>query len=105
MDYFRFTYNRIGIKKGGNMDFFDVDELEESAKRILNANPKNLTVTEFMGHFKAAHERDLVPSHYGCQSAADLILLMSSKFKFMNIIGDDCGSFRINLCQQVCNFL
>ena len=87
------------------MDFFDVGELEESAKRILNANPKNLSVTEFMGHFKAAHERDVVPSHYGCKSAADLVLLMSSKFKFMNIVGDDNGTFRINLCQQVCNKL
>ena len=86
------------------MNFFDVEELEESAKRILNANPKNVSVTEFIGHLKAAHERDVVPSHYGCNSAADLVILMSSKFKFMNIVGDDNGTFRINLCQQVSNF-
>ena len=83
------------------MDFFDVEELEESAKRILTANPKDLSVTEFMCLFKVAYERDLVPSIYGCRSAADLILLMSSKFKFMKIIGDDCGFISINLCKQV----
>ena len=89
------------------MDFFDVEELEEAAKKILTANPKDLSVTEFMGLFKEAYERDLFPSYYGCKSAADLILLMSSKFKFMKIIGDNTGNgtFTINLCQQVGNFL
>ena len=47
-----------------------------------------------------ATERKLIPSHYGCMSASDLILLMSSKIKFMYINGDECGTFRINLCQQ-----
>ena len=86
------------------MDYFDVEDLEEAAKHILNANPKDLSVTEFMSHFKVVHERDLVPYHYGCESATALILLMSSKFKFMHITGDDSGMFRINLCQQVSSF-
>ena len=86
------------------MDYFDVEDLEEAAKQILNANPKDLSVTEFMSHFKVVHERDLVPCHYGCESATALILLMSSKFKFMNLTGDDSGMFRINLCQQVSSF-
>lgn len=86
------------------MDFFDVEELEEPAKKILHANPKDLSVSEFMGFFKEVYERDLVPSNYGCKSAADLILLMSSKFKFMKIIGDDCGAISINLCKQVSIF-
>ena len=86
------------------MDYFDVEDLEEAAKHILNANPKDLSVTEFMSHFKVVHERDLVPYHYGCESATALVLLMSSKFKFMNLTGDDSGTFRINLCQQVSSF-
>ena len=87
-----------------DLDYFDVEELEESAKQILSANPKDLSVTEFMNHFKVAHERELIPHHYGCESAHALILLMSSKFKFMNIIGDDAGQIKINLDQQVRSF-
>ncbi len=86
------------------MDTFDVEELEESVKIILIAHSKNLSVSEFMAHLDMATERNVIPSHYGCKSATDLILLMSSKFKFMNITGNDCGTFRINLCQQVGTF-
>ena len=83
------------------MEFFDIEELEEAAKRILKDNPKNLSVTEFMGHLNALHERDLVSSHYGCNNPADLVLLMASKFKFMKIIGDGSGTFSINVCKEV----
>ena len=82
------------------METFDVEELEESVKKILTAHSKNLSVSEFMVHLEMATERKLIPSHYGCMSASDRILLMSSKIKFMYINGDECGTFRINLCQQ-----
>ena len=83
-----------------SFDIEDIEELKEPAKKILNEHPKDVSVAEFLRHYKEIYERDLVPSHYGCSNAKDLIIRMSGKFKFMNITGDDSGSFRINLNQQ-----